>query len=187
MGHIVILSEEPLLCEALSGHVSRALGMEVTSMENAKSLSKLNPSLVDVLVSTVPVPAWEGRLVSLRADAPKRIGTILADIAQLLSDKSQGSLPMSETISLSEKNKRLERNDNGTSTDLTEKEMALLLFIKSEGDASREDILKNVWGFAPDVTTHTLEQHVYRARQKWRELDDHDCIIATEKGYRWND
>lgn len=186
MGHIVILSEEPLFSEALSGLISRELGAEVTSVESARSLAKLNPLLVDVLISTVPLTAWEGRMITCRAGSPRRVAAILSDISHMLADKG-GNLPISDLIGLSEKNKRLERTDTGSSVDLTEKEMALLLFVKAEGEASREDILKNVWGFNSGVSTHTLEQHAYRLRQKWRELADGEPITATEKGYRWND
>jgi len=188
MSHIVIISEEPLFCEALAGILARELGCETTSMENTKSLAKLNPSMVDLVISTMNVaPSWEGRVLVIRPGEPRRMSAILGDVTAQLSDKNPAQLQLTDTITLSEKNKKLERLDTGTAIDLTEKELALLLFLKAEGEASREDILKNVWGFAPDVTTHTLETHVYRLRQKWRELAEEDCILATDKGYRWYD
>jgi hypothetical protein len=188
MGHIVVISEEPLFAEALSAIISRELGVEVTTMENARPLAKLDLEQVDAVVASTSVPpAWASRLVSYKAGEPKRITAILSDIASQISDRGQQNLMLTDMIGISEKTKKLERSDTGASVDLTEKELALLLFIREEIEATREDILKNVWGFAPDVTTHTLETHIYRLRQKWRELAEDDPIIATDKGYRWND
>lgn len=115
------------------------------------------------------------------------MAAILAEAVSRMADKHHLPLALTETIYLHDKPRKLERSDTGTSLELTEKEQALLLFVKSEGEASREDILKHVWGMAPDVTTHTLDTHLYRLRQKWRELAETDCIIATEGGYRWYD
>ncbi|MDX2074280.1 MAG: helix-turn-helix domain-containing protein [Alphaproteobacteria bacterium] len=188
MNHVVILSEEKLFCEALADAASRELGVEVTTIESAKSLAKLESHQVSLLVSTLPVlPAWQGRVLRYKPGVPHKITAMLDDIFRQLNDAPVLPLPLNDVIILSEKNKKLERTDTGTSQELTEKELALLVFIKAEGEASREDILKNVWGFAPDVDTHTLETHIYRLRQKWRELADYDCIIATDKGYRWHD
>lgn len=184
MGHIVIISEESLFCEALSDVISRELGLEVTCMENAKPLSGMDGAQVDIVIATKPVK-WDGRTLTLKAGEPRRIGQVLADIGAVLQDRPPQQLPLSDDILLNEKNKTLEHSGTGTTIDLTEKELALLLFVKAEGEASRDDILRNVWGVADGVTTHTLDTHMYRLRQKWRELSNNDCIIATDKGYRW--
>lgn len=185
MSHIVILSEEKLFCEALADAASRELGVEVTVPESLKSLASLQAELLVTTLS--PLPRWEGRILCYKPGQPRKITAMLADIAGQLAEKTLLQLPLSEVIVLQEKSRKLERTDTGTVLELTEKEQALLLFIKAEGEASREDILKNVWGFAPDITTSTLETHLYRLRQKWRELADYDCILATDKGYRWYD
>jgi len=50
---------------------------------------------------------------------------------------------------------------------LTEKETNILKFLQRAGDTvSREVLLHEVWGYNPAVTTHTLETHIYRLRQK---------------------
>lgn len=55
----------------------------------------------------------------------------------------------------------------GMQTDLTEKESDLLRFLlRSDTPADKDVLLKNVWGFANGVDTHTLETHLYRLRQK---------------------
>lgn len=67
---------------------------------------------------------------------------------------------------------------------LTEKETAILKFLRRADGAiiSREKLLSEVWGYNSNVTTHTLETHVYRLRQKI-EIDPSNAkIILTEAG-----
>jgi len=67
---------------------------------------------------------------------------------------------------------------------LTEKETAILKYLYRTNDTvvSREKLLHEVWGYNAKVTTHTLETHIYRLRQKI-ELDPTDVkILITEKG-----
>lgn len=67
---------------------------------------------------------------------------------------------------------------------LTEKETAILkyLFRAGENVIGRDVLLNEVWGYNSGVTTHTLETHVYRLRQKI-ELDPSNAeILVTEPG-----
>ena len=67
---------------------------------------------------------------------------------------------------------------------LTEKEAAILAFLHRMGDkaASRRDLLRDVWGYNPAVTTHTLETHIYRLRQKIEADPARACLLVTEAG-----
>lgn len=67
---------------------------------------------------------------------------------------------------------------------LTEKETAILKFLKrAEGATiSREKMLNEVWGYNSNVTTHTLETHIYRLRQKIEMDPSNAKIILTESG-----
>ncbi len=51
---------------------------------------------------------------------------------------------------------------------LTEKETNILKFLYRSGKTTvaREVLLHEVWGYNAGVTTHTLETHIYRLRQK---------------------
>ena len=70
--------------------------------------------------------------------------------------------------------------------ELTEKEVAILkCLISSSGEAVDKDtLLKQVWNYSPDVTTHTLETHIYRLRQKL-EIDSSipRLIISKDGGF----
>ena len=66
---------------------------------------------------------------------------------------------------------------------LTEKETNILKFLYRSGDTvARETLLHEVWGYNPAVTTHTLETHIYRLRQKIEEQPGQAQILITESG-----
>src|SRR5258705_4624338 len=63
---------------------------------------------------------------------------------------------------------KLLMGSKGNKVRLTEKETAILRFLYRAGQKSisREILLQEVWGYNSGVTTHTLETHIYRLRQK---------------------
>jgi DNA-binding response OmpR family regulator len=66
---------------------------------------------------------------------------------------------------------------------LTEKETNILKFLYRSGDTvARETLLHEVWGYNPAVTTHTLETHIYRLRQKIENNPGQAQILVTESG-----
>ena len=79
--------------------------------------------------------------------------------------------------------KILESNEN-RSIRLTEKENNILKFLyKNLGNfISREILLHEVWGYNSTVTTHTLETHIYRLRQKIEDDPSNACFLITEPG-----
>ena len=67
---------------------------------------------------------------------------------------------------------------------LTEKEAAILAFLHrmSERAVPRQELLTEVWGYHPEVTTHTLETHIYRLRRKIEADPAKACLLITEAG-----
>jgi len=67
---------------------------------------------------------------------------------------------------------------------LTEKENDILKFLYQnlETIVSREVLLHEVWGYNSKVTTHTLETHIYRLRQKIEIDPANACFLITETG-----
>jgi len=67
---------------------------------------------------------------------------------------------------------------------LTEKETAILKYLYRAGDRviGRDTLLGEVWGYNAGVTTHTLETHVYRLRQKIERDPAAAQILVTEPG-----
>ena len=77
--------------------------------------------------------------------------------------------------------------DKDRTVRLTEKETAILQYLYRAGGAtvSRETLLREVWGYRPGVTTHTLETHIYRLRQKIeRDLPRTRILVTEPGGYR---
>lgn len=82
--------------------------------------------------------------------------------------------------------KQMIRHD-GRKIRLTEKETAILKFLLRTGEqmVSRDVLLREVWGYSAAVTTHTLETHVYRLRQKIeQDPSEAQILITAGGGYR---
>ena len=75
-------------------------------------------------------------------------------------------------------------DDNNKKVRLTDKETAILKYLYRAGDkvVSRDTLLDEVWGYNAGVTTHTLETHVYRLRQKIEAEPSEAKILITEPG-----
>jgi DNA-binding response OmpR family regulator len=75
-------------------------------------------------------------------------------------------------------------NPKGNKVRLTEKETAILRYLYRAGQrpVSREILLQEVWGYNSGVTTHTLETHIYRLRQKVERDAASPAILVTEAG-----
>ena len=79
---------------------------------------------------------------------------------------------------------KLLMNPKGNKVRLTEKETAILRYLYRAGQrpVSREVLLQEVWGYNSGVTTHTLETHIYRLRQKVERDAANPAILVTEAG-----
>ena len=67
---------------------------------------------------------------------------------------------------------------------LTEKETSILKYLYRAGEkpVARDELLAEVWGYNAGVTTHTLETHVYRLRQKIESDPANSKLLLTEAG-----
>lgn len=67
---------------------------------------------------------------------------------------------------------------------LTEKETSILKYLFRSGEkvVTREVLLHEVWGYNAGVTTHTLETHIYRLRQKIEADPSNAELLVTEGG-----
>lgn len=74
--------------------------------------------------------------------------------------------------------------ENGQKIRLTEKEAAIIryLYRADQKVVTRDVLLEEVWGYNSGVTTHTLETHVYRLRQKIERDPSNAEILVTENG-----
>ncbi|SLN15776.1 Transcriptional regulatory protein YycF [Roseovarius litorisediminis] len=75
-------------------------------------------------------------------------------------------------------------DENDRKIRLTEKETNILKFLyrSTEGVVQRDVLLHEVWGYNAGVTTHTLETHIYRLRQKIEPDPGNARLLVTEAG-----
>ena len=80
--------------------------------------------------------------------------------------------------------KLLVNNQTKKKVRLTDKETAILKYLYRAGNKviSRDVLLDEVWGYNAAVTTHTLETHVYRLRQKIEPDPQRARLLVTEPG-----
>lgn len=74
----------------------------------------------------------------------------------------------------------------GAELQLTPKENGLLFYLhQARGRAiARTTLLREIWGKRSDITTHTVETHVYRLRQKLKAFGAEGIMLATvDDGY----
>jgi DNA-binding response OmpR family regulator len=117
---------------------------------------------------------------------PFRLGVLLARIrAQLRQhQQSEDAVFSIGPYTFKPRAKMLIDDASEKKVRLTEKETSILKFLYCAGDnvVGRDTLLGEVWGYNAGVTTHTLETHVYRLRQKI-ELDPPNAeILVTEPG-----
>jgi DNA-binding response OmpR family regulator len=67
---------------------------------------------------------------------------------------------------------------------LTDKETSILRYLYRSGEkpVGRDELLREVWGYNANVTTHTLETHIYRLRQKIEPDAQSPKLLITETG-----
>ena len=77
------------------------------------------------------------------------------------------------------------RFDDGTQTELSEREMDLLRYLAGHAGRAiaREEILRRVWRIDPDrIETRTIDMHIARLREKLRDHAADPAIIRTVRG-----
>ena len=81
-------------------------------------------------------------------------------------------------------NSRIISNDVGN-LKLTEKEINIILFLEKNKKPQKVSVLENeVWSYASELETHTVETHIYRLRKKISDLfKDENFILSHKNGY----
>ena len=117
---------------------------------------------------------------------PFRLGVLLARLrAQLrLHEQSEDAVFSIGPYTFRPAAKLLLEEDGNKKIRLTEKETAILKYLYRAGQkvVGRDVLLNEVWGYNAGVTTHTLETHVYRLRQKIEPDPSRAAILVTEQG-----
>ena len=117
---------------------------------------------------------------------PFRLGVLLARLRAHIRqhERSDDALFTIGPYTFQPSARQLYDNENNKKIRLTDKEVAILkyLFRASDRVVGRDVLLDEVWGYNAAVTTHTLETHVYRLRQKIERDPANARILVTEPG-----
>ena len=116
---------------------------------------------------------------------PFRFGALLARIrAQLRQHEQSEDAVFSVGRFTFRPAQKLLEEENGSKVHLTEKEASILKFLYRADHqvVTRETLLHEVWGYNAGVTTHTLETHIYRLRQKIESDPSNAELLVTETG-----
>jgi len=117
---------------------------------------------------------------------PFRLGVLLARIrAQLRQhEQSEDAVFGIGPYTFRPAAKMMVHNETEQKVRLTEKETSILKYLYRSGEkpVGRDILLNEVWGYNAGVTTHTLETHIYRLRQKIEPNPTDAKILITEPG-----
>ncbi len=116
---------------------------------------------------------------------PFRFVVLLARIrAQLRQHEQSEDATFTVGPYLFKPSQKLLSTEDGQKIRLTEKEAAIIryLYRADQKVVTRDVLLEEVWGYNSGVTTHTLETHVYRLRQKIERDPSNAEILVTENG-----
>ena len=117
---------------------------------------------------------------------PFRLGVLLARLRAHIRqhERSDDALFTIGPYTFQPSARQLYDNENNKKIRLTDKEVAILkyLFRASDHVVGRDVLLDEVWGYNAAMTTHTLETHVYRLRQKIERDPANPRILVTEPG-----
>src|SRR6195952_1639121 len=116
---------------------------------------------------------------------PFRFAVLLARIrAQLRQHEQSEDATFSVGPYTFKPSQKLLIDPRGGKVRLTEKEASIIkyLYRADQKVVTRDVLLEEVWGYNSGVTTHTLETHVYRLRQKIERDPSNAEILVTESG-----
>lgn len=199
---ILFIHNDQLLARTLSEPL-RNQGYDLTLADAAESLA-LAPTADLILVDSSAAPADlcsalrdAGIMAPLllltgpaafqvaEADAslvkPVRLAQLVGRMESLLNRSvSMGGTVCFAGLTLYPLVRRIE-DAKGRKIALTEKETAILLHLHQAMPRAvgRDELLGKVWGYAAEVSTHTVETHIYRLRRKLGE----DIVVTGEDGY----
>ncbi len=117
---------------------------------------------------------------------PFRLGVLLARLRAHIRqhERSDDAVFVIGPFTFQPSAKMLVDEERNKKIRLTDKEAAILKYLYRTGDRviSRDVLLDEVWGYNAGVTTHTLETHVYRLRQKIERDPSNARLLVTEPG-----
>lgn len=142
----------------------------------------------EVILTDAAQPATEQieQTIRLVPQTRIRVGRLLQDVmTQQARAARQDVLPkilIGEMVFIPD-DKKILPGGGQPAVALTDLETRLLMyFARHRGQTySKDDLLKEVWEYQAGLTTHTVETHIYRLRQKLPLFERY--LVTTDAGY----
>lgn len=167
------------------------LDCAATEMDRLPDLRRDHPLMALIGIgSAAQAGAFEALPLSAFVRRPVSMSVLLRHIERLGYERAlhagqqQLAFPLGAVFHPADKTILL---SGGKNIELTDKESAILLCLyhHRHGWLPRAHLLEQVWGYSDAITTHTLETHLYRLRNKLRNaFDAQELIVTHNGGYR---
>ena len=147
----------------------------------AKAMRASGKAATVLLLGDEGAASGEGKLEWLAK--PFRLAVLLARLSALLGPAAAEGEPLKVGPYQFRPGAKLLTGSGTQKIRLTEKETNILKYLhEAAATVPRQTLLHEVWGYNPQVTTHTLETHIYRLRRKIEEDPGQAKILITEEG-----
>lgn len=202
MSKINIISSNPIFAEDLTQQIERFLAditIDLNTPDNASELIFVDEdetALKNIVKQNLECPVVllsSSKEYSEYADLVMRKPLKLYDMLDGLKNKTLlPKVRRKENLNFKEYTlypvKKEIVTTSGNIVKLTEKEVDILKYLYQNTNkiTEKEELLENVWGYSAEATTHTVETHIYRLRQKVEQNGGSQLIITENNGYRLN-
>jgi DNA-binding response OmpR family regulator len=189
---ILIVDDDAELRDAMVEQLALHEEFESVAVDSgSKGVQAAKSGQVDLVIMLTGLNTDSDTILGLESGAndyvakPFRFAVLLARIrAQLRQHEASEDAVFTIGPYTFRPSSKILLNQKGNKVRLTEKETAILRYLYRAGQrpVSRETLLQEVWGYNSGVTTHTLETHIYRLRQKFEKDAATPAILVTEAG-----
>ena len=194
---ILLVDDDDDLREALGEQLIMTEDFDVfEAYDGASAMVKAKEGLYDLVILDVGLPDTDGReLCRLMRKQGVKCPIVMLTAQDTDADTIYGldagandyvSKPFKFPVLLARIRSQLRTHEQSEDAvfQLTEKETNILKFLyrAADGVVARDVLLHEVWGYNAGVTTHTLETHIYRLRQKIEPDPSNARLLVTESG-----
>jgi hypothetical protein len=177
---MVVASQNQSFAKALAEQLVRELSLPCECVRSISDAAELNPWL-----TVTDEPAAQATAPHIiTAALPLKLAELLQRIRHKQQSMSASYTLYGDTV-FDVRLKQLS-SPGRPPIDLTDKEARLLeaLIKAQKHGAGRDVLLEQIWGIDVELSTHTVETHIYRLRAKLKECCGSEMIEATDGGYR---
>ncbi len=203
MSKINIVSQNQVVAEDLAQQIEKALKIDMTDFSTPDKSAELifideqedmvkayTEKYTDIPVVFLSSHKEFSEEADLVIKKPFRLSELLNSLKnkKLLPKVRRKECMTFKEYSLYPVKKEIISALTGKTIKLTEKEVDILkyLYQNSAQIIEKEELLENVWGYNAEATTHTVETHIYRLRQKVEQDKGSQLILTENNGYRLN-